>query len=157
MKKTCRIILLLTAICFISACSTSKKADKQLHCQIESDTGETVFKSVIVLDYDSSSDQVFKVQYDDSYTNLEKTATNNNILTSIMERQSKLSQIDGIEVDLDVQETSFTSKEVWDLKKVNPKDALEVDDEQAYLMEDAVYTKSAFQKHFQNDKGYSCY
>lgn len=156
MKRTRQVILFMIIICFISGCSTNEKPDKKMRCRLASDNGEAVYTSEILFEYVSSSDLVKKVQYEESHKNLTKTNTNNDILSSIMERQSKLSEIDGIEASLDVQDTSFTTKEVWDLDKVNPQDALDIDDQQKYLMEDGVYTKSAFQQHLQSDKGYSC-
>lgn len=140
----------------VTGCSSSVKADKKVSCQIESTSDGGDFKGVSTLEYNSSSDALVSVTIDQSYTNLEKTNSNNNILTNIMDRQSKLDGIDGVEVTLDVQDTSFTVGEVWDFTNVSPQAALDVDpDQRYYIDEEDTYTYTAYRNHLE-EMGYSC-
>lgn len=155
MKKTRQIILFIVIIGLATGCSSSNKADSKVSCQIESTSEGGTFKGVSVLEYNSSTDALIKTTIDESYTNLEKTKINNNILTNIMDRQSKLDGIDGVELTLDVQDTSFTVGEVWDFKKVDPQAAFDVDPDQKYLIDSDTYTYTAYRHHLE-EMGYSC-
>lgn len=152
-KKKIWIIILISFL--LTACGTSKQtADKRLVGTLDSTMGEQTFSSTIKLEYNSEDETLIAGVFKYKYDNLEKTQTNNNILADFINRQTMIDQIDGVEVEADVTDTSFDFEEKWNYNLVDIDKALEADEEQKNFIENDKYSLKKIKEYYEK-QGYS--
>lgn len=153
MKK--RIWIMLCISFLLTACGSSKvKADKKLIGTLNSTIDDQTLVSTIEIEYDSDDNAVAKGTFKTKYDNLEKTQTNNNILTKSIDHQTKIEQLEGVEVTANATDISFDFEEIWDYNIVDTKAAMEADDEQKNFIENNKYSLEKIKAYYEK-KGYS--
>lgn len=139
----------------LTACGSSKvKADKKLIGTLNSTIDDQTLVSTIEIEYDSDDNAVAKGTFKTKYDNLEKTQTNNNILTKSIDHQTKIEQLEGVEVTANATDISFDFEEIWDYNIVDTKAAMEADDEQKNFIENNKYSLEKIKAYYEK-KGYS--
>lgn len=140
----------------LAGCSSSVKADKKLRCNLQSENDGATFNSIIEIDYDSESKEPIKAEISQLYGNIPKTETNNQILQVLLEKQTVLDQLAGVDISLDVTDDSFDYKEKWDYEKLDMKSVLEADANQNEFVEKDKYSIKKIKASYEQG-GYSCY
>ncbi|MEI3325468.1 MAG: hypothetical protein V8R64_03160 [Thomasclavelia sp.] len=130
------------------------KADKKLIGTLNSTIDDQTLVSTIEIEYDSDDNAVAKGTFKTKYDNLEKTQTNNNILTKSIDHQTKIEQLEGVEVTANATDISFDFEEIWDYNIVDTKAAMEADDEQKNFIENNKYSLEKIKAYYEK-KGYS--
>lgn len=139
----------------LTACGSSKvKADKKLIGTLNSTIDDQTLVSTIEIEYDSDDNAVAKGTFKTKYDNLEKTQTNNNILTKSIDHQTKIEQLEGVEVTANATDISFDFEEIWDYNIVDTKAAMEADEEQKNFIENNKYSLEKIKAYYEK-KGYS--
>lgn len=139
----------------LTACGSSKvKADKKLIGTLNSTIDDQTLVSTIEIEYDSDDNAVAKGTFKTKYDNLEKTQTNNNILAKGIDHQTKIEQLEGVEVTANATDISFDFEEIWDYNIVDTKMAMEADEEQKNFIENDKYSLEKIKAYYEK-KGYS--
>lgn len=149
-----KVCIFLFVMILLAGCGpTNVKADKILIGTLNSSMDNQTFNATFEIEYNSESGiathGTFKIKYD----GLEKTITNNDILSNLINRQSIDEQIEGVEVSLEVTDTSFDFQEKWDYNKVDVEESVEADDKQKSFIENDKYSITKI-KEFYNNQGY---
>lgn len=153
MKKRIWIILWISFL--LTACGPSKvKADKKLIGTLNRTMDNQTLVSTVEIEYDSDDNAVAKGTFKTKYDNLEKTQTNNNILANSIDHQTKIEQLEGVEVTANVTDISFDFEEVWDYNIVDIKAAMEADEEQKNFIENNKYSLEKIKTYYEK-QGYS--
>lgn len=153
LKKKIFIFLFVT-ILLIGCGPKDVKADKKLIGTLSSSMDNQTLKSTIEIEYNSESGVATYGIFKTKYSGLEKTVTNNEILAELINRQSIDEQIEGIEVSLEVTDTSFDFEEKWDYNKVDMVAVKEADEQQISFIENDKYSITKI-KEFYNKQGYT--
>jgi len=152
-KKKIWIILCISFL--LTACGLSKvKADKKLIGTLNSTMNDQTLVSTIEIQYNSDDNAVVRGIFKTKYDNLDKTQTNNNILAQSIDRQSKIEELEGVEVSADVTDISFDFKEEWDYNTVDIKSAIEADEGQRKFIVNDKYSLEKIKDYYEK-QGYS--
>lgn len=157
-KKGFTKFWIVLSIMFIglAGCSSSVKADKKLSCNLQSENDGATFNSIIEVEYDSDSKEPMKAEISQLYKGIPKTETNNQILQVLLEKQTVLDQLEGVNISLDVTDDSFDYKETWDYEKIDLKSVLEADASQNEFVEKDKYSIKKIKAAYEQS-GFSCY
>ena len=151
MKKKIFIFLFVT-ILLIGCGPKDVKADKKLIGTLSSSMDNQTLKSTIEIEYNSESGVATYGIFKTKYSGLEKTVTNNEILAELINRQSIDEQIEGIEVSLEVTDTSFDFEEKWDYNKVDMVAVKEADEQQISFIENDKYSITKIKEFYKKQK-----
>lgn len=139
----------------VSGCNSSEKADQKMVCYLNENSEAGVYIDLIYTDYNSESMIVDNSIVSKEYSDLIKNEENNSIVKELSDRQSQYFETEGINIEFEVDETSLSYVEFWDYNKLNFKDATDVDEKQAMLMDDNYYSAEKIRDYYMG-KGYSC-
>lgn len=154
MKK--KIGILLCMFMFLVGCGPdAPKADEKLICLLQTENEGQTLELKVEISYDSEKDVVTKGVFKTKYDNLVKNDTNGNILTGLVNKQTKIEDVEGVKVDFNVTDTCFDYKETWDYSKVDVKSAIEADEEQSNYIENENYSVKKIKEYYTN-LGFSC-
>lgn len=152
MKK--KILVFLCMLVCLAGCASAPKADKRLVCVLNSENEKQTLALRLEIDYNSEEGTAIKGVFHTKYDNLIKNETNNDILINLINRQSIVEQVEGVEVSLDVTATSFDYKETWSYNDVDLKSAVEADAKQSQFIEKGKFSVEKIKKYYQK-LGYS--
>ena len=156
MKRIKKIGLLIFVGVLLIGCGPTKiNANKKLMCYLTSEMDNQKYRSDVVITFNSDGNKVVEGIFTTKYSNLEKTNSNNDILADLINRQSKVEQIEGVAVTLDVSDTSFNYEEKWSYQDVEIKEAVEADENQLMFIDNREYSIDLI-KDYYTKKGYSC-
>lgn len=149
-KKIC--MFMMTGLLF--GCSSNEKPDQKLVCELTSNNGSQILESNVEVDFISKSGDLDQGVFTKKYNYLEKTETNNLILADMINRQSILEDLKGVEIKLKAADTSFDYQEIWDYKEVDSEEAIETDEEQKKLIDNG-YSIPKIREYYEK-QGHSC-
>ena len=140
----------------LTGCGSSKVVpDKKMILNLESTVDDQIFKSEVIIEYDSDSKKVAKGKFSVKYENMAKTETNGNILTELNNRYTIIEQLEGVKASGDATETSFGFEEEWDYNIVNIQEALKADEQQKNFVENGEYSLDKIKEYYEK-QGYTC-
>lgn len=140
----------------LTGCGSSKVVpDKKMIFNQESTVDDQIFKSEVIIEYDSDSKKVAKGKFSVKYENIAKTETNGNILTELNNRYTIIEQLEGVKASGDATETSFGFEEEWDYNIVNIQEALRADEQQKNFVENGEYSLDKIKEYYEK-QGYTC-
>lgn len=140
----------------LTGCGSSKVVpDKKMILNQESTVDDQIFKSEVIIEYDSDSKKVVKGKFSVKYENMAKTETNGNILTELNNRYTIIEQLEGVKASGDATETSFGFEEEWDYNIVNIQEALKADEQQKNFVENGEYSLDKIKEYYEK-QGYTC-
>lgn len=151
MKKK---ISLLLIVGLVFGCSANEKADRKLVCEYTGENDSQTVELNAEIEFNNESGLLYDGVFSQKYENLEKNETNNNILENMINRQSILEDLDGLEVTLNVTSTSFNYQENWNYREVDIKEAQSADSLQGNFI-DTDYSVFKMRDHFEM-LGYTC-
>lgn len=153
MKKKFWIIMCMCIL--LTACaSPNAKADKKWIGELDSSIDNQSYTSTVEINFNSDDETITKMVYKSKYNGLEKSQTNNLILADLINRQSIIEQIEGVNVSLNVTDTSFDYEEKWEYNDIDVKVALEADDLQKKFIENEKYSINKIKTYYEQ-LGYS--
>lgn len=156
MIKTIKLGLISSVVLgFCIGCSSSVKADQVLSCYVYSSVDDASFTATVEVTYNEAADQAISATVVEDYTGLEKNDTNNHILQAMLNKQSIFDEIDGVDIAVEISDTSFAYKEVWQYQDVDLDQVVEVDPTQATFIEDQHYSLKKLKASYENE-GYAC-
>lgn len=147
--------MVIVSLIALSACNGGNKtADRQLTCMLTSEIATSSYVGEVRIQYISEGEEMLTGEYSEVYSGLEKSENSINF-SKYMDKQSLLEGISGVKVNLEVSDTGFSYKEIWDYQKVNIEEILEILPEQSNQMSEDRYSLKKIKEKYLLE-GYSC-
>ncbi len=153
MKK--KLGLGCATLLLLSACSAPLKEDATMSCYLMSTMEEQTFLGEVAVGYNKESGIALSATYQESYDFLEKNETNNSRLSEYISKRATLSEVEGAEINLEIEEVSFVYHQVWDYAKVNIEEAVESDENQLIFIDGENYSVEKIREYYE-EQHYSC-
>lgn len=152
-----RIGMMIVCLLSLTGCSFEVQADYMMKCDYYNKDAEGEKTFIALFTYVSETGETITGKIDQSYKGFEKNEVDNYVLTDMAIRNSALDGIDGIEIKVLREDTSFEGHEEWTYRDVDIDSIIHVDEIQKEMIDtnERFYSKSMIQKYFQ-ENGYTC-